>query len=328
MFERQFTPAIQLVDLEPQRDDFRAEVLAGLHQPRKELPCKFLYDERGAQLFDQICELDEYYPTRTEFGIMRASIGEMAAMVGPHCCLVEYGSGSSTKSRMLLGALREPATYIPIDISRVQLLEAATANAEIYPNLEVLPVCADYTEHLTLPVSRYPAARRVVYFPGSTIGNFHPREAQGFLERIAAIGGQRGALLIGVDLKKDPVRLHRAYNDRKGVTAAFNLNLLARINRELGADFQLDQFRHYAFYNPHHGRIEMHLASLRDQRVRLDGCELSFATGETIWTESSYKYTLDEFARLAHAAGFDVRHVWTDREHLFSVQYLTVRGSA
>lgn len=325
MVERHATTP-QLFDLEPRIEHLREEVLAGLLRPRKELPSKFLYDDCGSQLFDQICDLEEYYPTRTEIAIMQEWVGDMAAVVGPHCCLIEYGSGSSTKSHILLQALHEPSTYMPIDISRVQLLAAAQESARTYPDLEVLPICADYTADFTLPTPRNPSARRVVYFPGSTIGNFHFWEAQRFLQRVAEICGPHGGLLIGVDLKKDPERLHAAYNDARGVTAAFNLNMLARINRELGASFQLEQYRHYAFYNPHEGRIEMHLASLAEQRVQIDGCDIDFALGETIWTESSYKYTLTEFARLAGTAGFDVRRVWTDREHLFSVQYLEARG--
>jgi dimethylhistidine N-methyltransferase len=323
--ERHPLPAFELFDLEPKREDFYAEVLAGLRKPRKELCCKFLYDEQGSLIFDQICELEEYYPTRTEIAIMRAYRHEMAKIVGPSCLLIEYGSGSSRKSHLLLGALQAPAAYIPIDISKAQLLAAAMACVTAYPYLEVIPVCADYTDDFTLPSPLAGAAQRVVYYPGSTIGNFHPWEAQRFLRRIAAVCGAEGGLLIGVDLKKDPERLHHAYNDRNGITAAFNLNLLARVNRELDADFQLDQYRHYAFYNPYQGRIEMHLVSLKDQFVHLGDDRFFFPVGETIWTESSYKYTLDEFAQLAGVAGFDVQHVWMDSAGLFSVQYLTVK---
>ena len=205
------------------------------------------------------------------------------------------------------------------------MLDAATQVAVRYPALEVLPVCADYTAYYQVPVPEQPVARRVVYYPGSTIGNFHPQQAQQFLQSVADVCGRNGALLIGVDLKKDPVVLHQAYNDAAGVTAAFNLNLLARINHELGADFQLDRFRHYAFYNPGAGRIEMHLVSLSEQTVLLGDNEVRFKHGESIWTESSYKYNRDEFARVADGAGFAVERVWTDAAELFSVQYLTVR---
>ncbi len=323
--EPALAPQLRVSDYQPKSASFREEVLHGLQQPGKQLPAKFLYDERGAQLFDQICHLDEYYPTRTEHAIMRHHVAEMAALLGPGCLLIEYGSGSSTKTRLLLDALEEPAGYVPIDISREQLLDAANQIAARYPRLEVLPVCADYTAYYEVPLPEQLVARRVVYYPGSTIGNFDPDQAHQFLQFIAAVCGRNGGLLIGVDLKKDPVTLHGAYNDAAGVTAAFNLNLLVRINHELGADFQLDRFRHYACYNPGAGRIEMHLVSLSDQSVHLDEVEIRFNRGESVWTESSYKYNVDEFARLAAGAGFTVERVWLDPAQLFSVQYLTVR---
>ena len=314
---------LRLHDFAPERADFRAEVLRGLRQPRKELPCKFFYDERGSRLFDQICALEEYYPTRTELGIMRERAPEIAALLGPGALLVEYGSGSSTKTRILLDALDTPPGYVPIDISKEHLLRSSAALARAYPDIEVLPVCADYTRTFTLPLPRRPIARRVVYFPGSTIGNFDRESARRFLRQIAELCMPGGGLLIGVDLRKDPLVLHRAYNDREGVTAAFNLNLLARINRELGADFQLDRFAHYAFYNPTEGRIEMHLTSLAEQTVHIGDEAIPFALGESIWTESSHKYTVGEFAHMAAGAGFALQHVWTDPQQLFSVQYLT-----
>ncbi len=323
--ERALAPQLRISDYQPQPRSFRSDVIHGLQQPNKELPSKFLYDERGAQLFEQITRLDEYYPTRTELAIMQHHGAEMAALLGPRCLLIEYGSGSSTKTRLLLDALEEQAGYVPIDISKAQLLDVAAQIAERYPALEVLPVCADYTAYYEVPVPEQPVARRVVYYPGSTIGNFHPEQARKFLQSIADVCGRNGALLIGVDLKKDPVVLHHAYNDGAGVTAAFNLNLLTRVNQELSGDFQLDSFRHYAFYNPQAGRIEMHLVSLREQTVLLGDNEIRFKRGESIWTESSYKYTLDEFARLAAEAGFEVERVWTDAAERFSVQYLTVR---
>lgn len=315
---------LRLTYFAPKPGSFRDEVLGGLRKPQKELPSKFLYDERGSQLFEQISALDEYYLTRTELGIMRDHAGEMATLLGPQCLLVEYGSGSSTKTRLLLNHLLQPAAYVPIDISKEHLIQAATALATEYPDLEVLPVCADYTTNFALPTPSRPAARRVVYYPGSTIGNFDREPAVRFLEHIAHVCGQGGGLLIGVDLSKDPVKLHHAYNDWEGVTAAFNLNLLARINRELGADFPLDRFRHYAFYNPREGRVEMHLVSVANQTVHIGDAAFSFEIGESIWTESSYKYRLAEFARMAGAAGFAVKQVWTDPQELFSVQYLTV----
>lgn len=315
---------IRLTDFEPELGRFREEVVQGLLKPRKELPSKFFYDERGSQLFDQICELKEYYPTRTELRIMELHAGEITQMLGENCLLIEYGSGSSIKTHLVLDKLKNSAAYVPVDISREHLINSAYRLASTYPGLEILPVCADYTAYFELPTPARSVEQRVVYFPGSTVGNFDPVPAKYFLKHIAHIVKRGGGLLIGVDLKKDPVVLHRAYNDRQGVTAEFNLNLLARINRELGANFQLDQFRHYAPYNPAENRIEMHLVSLKEQVVHLDGYEIAFGAGESIWTESSYKYTLDEFARLAATAGFRVEQVWTDPLQCFSVQYLKV----
>ncbi len=323
--ERALAPQFRLYEFAPAPANFGAEVILGLQQPQKALPSKFFYDEQGARLFEQITRLDEYYPTRTERRIIEEHADEIAACLGRGCLLIEYGSGSSTKTRLVLDALEVPAGYVPIDISKDQLLQAATEIAADYPNLEVLPVYADYTAQYHVPEPAQPITRRVVYYPGSTIGNFHPKQAQQFLQSVADVAGDNGGLLIGVDLKKDPALLHRAYNDAQGVTAAFNLNLLDRINHELSGDFQLDAFRHYAFYNPQAGRIEMHLVSLREQTVHLGDNKIRFKRGESIWTESSYKYTLDEFARLAGGAGFAVERVWTDTVELFSVQYLTVR---
>lgn len=310
----------------PQKADFRAQVLHGLGQSRKHLPCKFFYDRRGSQLFDQICELPEYYLTRTELGILEAHVQEMADAIGARCLLVEYGSGSSRKIRLLLDHLRDPAAYVPFDISREHLLDAAARLAAAYPRLNILPVCADYTRPFELPACDG-ASRTVVYFPGSTIGNFDPHEARAFLRAAADRCGPGGGLLIGVDLKKDPAVLHAAYNDAAGVTAAFNLNLLVRINRELDGNFNLDRFAHYAFYNPRLGRIEMHLISQADQVVTIGGHRIAFGEGETIFTEGSYKYTLGEFQSLARSSGWEVQTVWTDPRELFSVQYLRVRPS-
>lgn len=320
------TPQMRIHDLTPPVDHFREEVIAGLQHAQKTLPSKFLYDERGSELFDQICEQPEYYPTRTELAIMQLHVNEMAELIGPHSMVIEYGSGSSLKSRLLLNALQQQVAYVPVDISGDYLLKIAATLANDYPHLEILPVCADYTRHLEVPTAHQPVARRCVYFPGSTLGNYHPDQAIQLLQEIAQVSGPGGGLLLGVDMKKDPQRLHQAYNDQRGITAAFNLNLLTRINRELGADFNLEQFHHYAPYNPHHSRVEMHIASLGYQRVHLDGHEIDFQVGETIWTECSYKYTVDEFAALAAAAGFTLQQVWTDELHLFSVQYLTVQA--
>jgi dimethylhistidine N-methyltransferase len=318
---------ISLHDLSSGQMASFAEVLRGLRSPQKELPCKLFYDERGSQLFEQITALDEYYPTRAEQRIMRASASEMAERAGPECLLIEYGSGSSTKTRALLDKLRQPAAYVPIDISREQLRQSSLGLSAEYPGLRVVPVCGDYTARLDLPSGLPVYKRRVAYYPGSTIGNFVPEDARRFLARIAEVCGPQGGLLIGVDLKKDVLMLHRAYNDALGITAAFNMNILVRLNRELGANFALDQFRHYAFYNPVFARVEMHLVSLIEQVVRLGGVYIHFDRGESIWTEASYKYNPHEFAALAAAAGWQVQQVWTDDRGLFSVQYLTVAAA-
>jgi dimethylhistidine N-methyltransferase len=307
----------------PGTERFLTDVLDGLRRPVKELPCKYFYDEFGSRLFDRICELDEYYLTRTETGILRHA-PEMAALLGPACLLVEFGSGSSLKTRLLLDHLPRPAAYVPVDLSREHLLRSAADLRLRYPGLEVLPLCADFTGDLDLPAPRRAPARRAVYFPGSTIGNFGPTEAQLLLRRIARLCGPGGALLLGTDLRKDPRILEAAYDDRAGVTRDFNLNLLRRINRELGADFDLSAFRHRAVYNRTLGRVEMHLVSLREQAVRLDGTVIPFAEGESIRTECSYKYDLEQFRGQAAAAGFEVARVWTDERRLFAVQYLTV----
>jgi dimethylhistidine N-methyltransferase len=315
---------VKLRDSMPDQKDLLQEVLEGMREPVKTLPCKLFYDERGSRLFEQICELDEYYLTRTETALMKEKISEIAPLIGSKSMLVEYGSGNSEKTKILLDHLPELSAYVPIDISREHLLRSAADIAAAYPHLDVLPVCADYTTRVELPAYNKPVSRRVVYFPGSTIGNFHHHEAFDFLKLIAEVCGSGGGLLIGIDLKKDPEILNSAYNDRAGITAAFNLNLLERINRELGADFQIDQFRHHAFYNEVIGRIEMHLISLSDQTVHLNGYGIDLKKGEKIWTESSYKYSIEEFEALAERAGFKLKHVWTDKNRLFSVQYLTV----
>ena len=304
------------------QEHFRAEVLNCLQKPQKELPSKYFYDDKGSRLFERICTLNEYYIPRTEAAIMDAYMGEIVELLGPGVLLVEYGSGDCKKVRPLLEHLHDPVAYVPIDISREQLLRVAKELNSAYPSLEVLPVCADYTSGFELPNPKRLCKRTVVYFPGSTISNFDPVPAKHFLEHIAEVCGVGGALLIGVDLKKDPAILCRAYNDSQGITAAFNLNLLERINRELECDFRLDFFTHYAFYNPQEGRIEMHLISSREQVVHIGNITIPFTKGESIWTESSYKFNLDEFAQMAAAAGFRVEQVWTDEQQWFSVQYL------
>jgi dimethylhistidine N-methyltransferase len=315
---------VSFIDLNPAVDDFLTAVLNGLSKPQKELPCKFFYDARGSQLFDQICELDEYYPTRTEIGILEDRLGEIAELIGRGAHLVELGSGASIKIRTLLNALPDLAQYTAVDISREFLLQSTATLSEDYPDLDVAAVCADYTAEFEIPApENHRSSRTVAFFPGSTIGNFNPAAATAFLSRLRAILGKGSGLLIGVDLKKDLNLLHAAYNDEKGVTAAFNLNLLGRINRELGANFDLDAFRHDAVYLENPGRIEMRLISDEPQRVSVGGETFSFAAGEHIHTENSHKFSIPEFRALCDAGGFSPVASWTDSESLFSVHYFT-----
>jgi dimethylhistidine N-methyltransferase len=266
--------------------------------------------------------LPEYYPTRTEMQIMRSSAAEMARRLGPRCALIEYGSGSGLKTRVLLEALR-PAAYLPVDIAAEQLKREASSVAEQFPDVPVIAVCADYSASLHIePLRRLHAARVAVYFSGSTIGNFTPGEAREFLERAHALVGEGGAMLVGVDLQKDPAVIHAAYNDAEGVTAQFNLNLLHRLNRELDADFDVDAWSHRAFYDADLARIEMHLVSNRNQRVSIGGTQFDFRAGETIHTENSYKYTVESFHALAESARFSPQATWTDPARYFSVHYL------
>jgi len=301
--------------------DFLADVIAGLSSNPRTLPCKYFYDERGAALFQKICELPEYYVTRTELDILDRNRGEIASQIGANVELIGLGTGAGTKTRILIEALKNPAVYIPVDISEKQLLESTALFQKIFPDLEILPVCADYLQPVALPSPRHKAARNVVYFPGSTIGNFEPNEAVEFLRRVANVCQRDGGLLIGADLKKDQHLLEAAYNDPAGVTAQFNLNLLDRLNRELGADFDLDQWRHRAIYNSSAGRIEMYLISEIDQFVHLDEHKFHFRRGEKIITEFSYKYAPEEFAALARTAGFEFVRMWTDDARLFGVFY-------
>ena len=305
---------------------FRADVLRGLRQGQKELPPKYFYDETGSDLFEQITQLEEYYLTRTERAIMERHAPEMARLLGERCLLIEFGSGSSAKTRLLLDHLSDPAGYIPVDLARGHLRRSAEALAEDYPHLAVHPLVADFSRPLRLPKQRRPAARRVVYFPGSTLGNFDNEAAIALLARTAALCGRGGALLLGTDLRKDPRVIELAYNDPRGVTAAFNRNILTRINRELGADFVPAHFAHRAFYDAGEGRIEMHLVSQSDQCVHIAGVKIHFSAGESIRTEYSHKYDLGGLSSLAQAGGFALERVWTDERQYFGVSYLTVKG--
>ncbi len=306
-------------------NEFLSDVLTGLSAAQKRLPSKYFYDEIGSQLFDEICALDEYYPTRTEMGIMEDHVEEIVRYIGPNALLIEYGSGSSLKTRVLLENLKDLAGYVPIDISKEHLLNSAQQLEHDFPHIEILPVHADYTEEIILPKPAATVFKKVVYFPGSTIGNFTPEESVAFLERVKKISDEGGGLLIGVDLKKNKQVLEAAYNDAKGVTAAFNINLLARINKELSADFDLGAFEHKSIFNTEEGRIEMHLVSKAAQNVTIASNTFKFEAGETIHTENSYKYSLVEFAAVGKKAGLTVQCVWTDPDGLFSVQFLTVK---
>ena len=299
---------------------FQADVCAGLSRPRKRLPAKYFYDEAGSRLFDEITELPEYYPTRAELGILRIHAGEMARQCGPRCLLIELGAGSLTKVRLLLDRFDRPAGYVPVDVSGDHLRAAAADLADDYPALCISPVVADFTQAFKLP--HVAAARRVAFFPGSTIGNFDPPEADALLRGIARLVGPGGGLLLGIDLRKDVAVLERAYNAAAGVTAEFNRNLLARINRELEADFDSTAFRHVAFYHRARSRIEMHLVSEIAQRVQVGNVRFNFRAGESIHTENSYKYDLAEFAARAAACGLRLDHAWTDARNYFAMLYL------
>ncbi len=315
-------PAVSFYDQHPGESTLRDEVIAGFARIPKAIPPKFFYDQRGSRLFDEICDLPEYYLTRTETGILQNCAREIAASIDSQCMLVELGSGASKKVRLLLSALR-PAHYMGVDISKDFLLESSRRLARDYPWLEVHATCADFSSRLTLPES-LPSVRKMAFYPGSSIGNFDPDQAGRFLEQIARMVGSGGYLLIGVDLKKDVDRLNAAYNDARGLTAAFNLNLLRRIRGELDSRIDVEAFEHLAFYNEAAGRIEMHLRSTRDQMIRIEDRDFHVAKDETIHTENSYKYTVEEFAELGRGAGFNSDRVWTDAARLFSVHLMCV----
>ena len=313
-----------------QPSQFATELLAGLARRPRNISPKFFYDATGSALFDRICELPEYYPTRTEIALLAEHAGEIANCIGPDADIVEFGAGSSRKIRLLLAALQRPRRFVPVDISGDYLQAAARRLRDDWPGLDGHPLVADFTRAFALPppipLDGRGHARRIGFFPGSSIGNFAPAEALRFLRRAARLL-RGGGLLVGVDLVKDPAVLHAAYNDSQGVTAAFNRNLLERANRELGADFDPRRFAHYAFYEPVRQRIEMHLLSLARQQVSLCGRRFEFAAGETLHTENSYKFTVDGFRALATRAGFAPGPVWLDRDGLFSVHWLQAPGA-
>lgn len=304
------------------RSAFAADVLEGLTAPRKTLPAKYFYDERGSALFEEITRLPEYYPTRTELRILEENAGEIARLTPPGAALVELGSGSTVKVRVLLGATAGLGAYVPVDVSGTFLHREAAQLRRDFPSLMIAPVVADFTQPFDLPAEAR-LRRRLGFFPGSTIGNFEPHEAADLLRRIRPVLGRDAVLIMGVDLIKDAATLNAAYDDAAGVTALFNLNLLERINRELGANIEVAAFNHRAFYNERLHRIEMHLVSSRSQSARVCGRTITFAVGESIHTENSYKYSVEGVQALAGQAGWQARAVWTDKDHLFSVHAFT-----
>ena len=318
-FASRATPLPSSADVEMSRD-----VFAGLRKLPRSLPCKYLYDARGSQLFSAICELDEYYLTRAETEILRAHARDIATLIGPEARVIELGSGEARKTELLLSALIDPVAYVPIDICKPELERAAARIATRYPWIEVLPLHADYGRAFELPRAAQAPRCNVVFFPGSTIGNLEPLAAQHFLSRMGKLAGNDGVIIVGVDLKKDPATLIAAYDDSAGLTAAFDKNLLARVNSECHADFALDGFRHRAHWNPVFGRIEMLLESTRAQTVHVGGIAFQFAAGDTITTEHCYKYTLDEFRALASVAGLQPIQSFVDQDGRFSVHALRV----
>lgn len=317
------TNTIAFYDLQPESEDFGDALIDGLSQPAKSLPCKFFYDKRGSEIFDQICELEEYYVTRTEIALLNRHAGEMVGLSNDGSHLIEFGSGSSIKVGVLLRQkARFFSSYTAIDISRDHLIESSERLSEEFPELPVSAVCADYTKEFEFPLPLKEGETRTGFFPGSSIGNFDRQQAGGFLGRVAGILGPESGFLLGIDLKKDPKILHAAYNDKAGITAEFNLNLLHRANRELGTNFDLAQFDHDAVYNETEGRIEMYLVSKINQSVNYRGLEFHFLKDERVHTENSYKYSLDEVTDLAAGAGFAVEKSWVDDNQLFGVHFL------
>ncbi|MFA5668767.1 MAG: L-histidine N(alpha)-methyltransferase [Balneolaceae bacterium] len=308
------------LEIEAQKGNMAEEVLAGLTSLQKTLPSKYFYDKKGSEIFDKITELEEYYPTRVERHILETYVHEMATVIGETVELIEPGSGSSDKTRILLQNMSNICCYIPMDISGDYLFKVADQLQKDFPKIKIVPLQADYTQTFELPLTN-PKARKVVFFPGSTIGNFKKERVNLFLEMISKLVGNDGALLIGVDLKKDITVLEAAYNDKKGVTAAFNKNILVHINNELNTNFNLDLFEHRAIWNEEASRIEMHLFVKESHSVLFAGREIQFRKGETIHTENSHKYTLSGFAEMV-SNWFEVKKVWTDEQDYFSVQYL------
>lgn len=313
---------LSVLDLRPAVEDILGEVLAGLQRTPKSLPSKLFYDARGSALFEQICAQPEYYLTRTELGILQSRMCDIASAIGEHVLVLEFGSGSGIKTRLLLDGLASVSGYIPIDISKAALTASAEALQLAFPALPILPVCADFTAAFELPTPPRTIRRRLMFFPGSTLGNFAPAAAIALLRRMRSLVGNGGQLLLGVDMKKDPARLEAAYNDAAGITAAFTLNLLTRLNRELGADFEPGQFQHRARYHALAGRIETHLVSRCAQTVQIRGHRIMFSQGEAMLVEYSTKYAQADIERLATQSGFRVTEVFSDCDGDFSLQLL------
>ena len=316
-------PRFSLHDFAPAQQSFEEALVAGLSTPRKAIPARFLYDETGSRLFDRICDLPEYYPTRTELKILTDQAGEIAAAIGPQIALMEFGAGSSQKARLLLDALNRPAAYEPIDVSREHLVQLAEEVADAYPGLAVRAICADYTQPLELPDSE-PRRRRAGFFPGSTIGNLTEADARAFLNGWAGQLGRDGLMVVGVALRAPRAIVLPAYDDAQGVTARFTANVLVRANRELGADFDVSAFRHTPDYDEPTGRMTIHLTSLRRQTVNVAGRGFDFAEGERLHVEDSNKYAVEDFQALARSAGYVAETVWVDPRELFSVHVLRV----
>lgn len=325
MLEENLT--VDVTHPEPLMRILLSEVITGLSHAQKKLPAKLLYDQRGSEIFEKICRLPSYYPTRTETKILQGNAPEITKLIGENSLIIEPGSGAAEKVRILLSSMSGRIRYVPIEISREILLRTSQELIQEYDGVEVFPVCADFTKNLSLPLTvGHQTGKKVLFFPGSTIGNFEPDEARNFLSKASQMVGPCGGILIGVDTKKDPETLRLAYNDPEGVTSDFNLNLLARLNREMNADFIAHHFRHEAIYNEEKGRVEMHLKSLLPQLVRVNQTLFRFQEGETIHTENSYKYSVDEFSRLGETAGLSLVNHWVDEGSLFSVYYFSIRG--
>lgn len=321
-------PASRLLDQLPCEDDFAGDVRDGLARTPKRIASKYFYDARGSALFEVICAQPEYYLTRVESAILGEHAADIAAAIGPRPLLVEYGSGSAVKTRLLLRALIDPVGFVPIEISHSALKVSVEALSGEFPDVETLPVCADFTGPVTLPVARRRQRRVVVFFPGSTLGNFEHREAIDLLREMRAVIGPNGAALVGIDLRKETATIEAAYNDAAGVTAEFTLNLLRRMNRELEADFDITRFRHRAAYNALAGRIETHIVSRTDQQVRVDGRNVHFAESEAMLVEYSCKYSQAGFAHMAVSAGLRVARTWTDPQRMFAIELLERAGAA